>query len=244
PDEPVLEGEGTAPYTYTTDEGIAFFQARVAKDPRDYISLRYLGELYERKARESDDSEAFAQAEAALRKSLALSPRYARARASLAAVLCARHRFAEAREIVAKLAAEEPKDIDALAILGDAQFELGRYDEAEATYKRLHELAQIPEAVCRLANIAELKGQAEQATRLMGQAAEMARKAGGPKAAAWYQSRLGDYAFDAGKLDEAAALYETVPKGVDPYHDATYGLARIRAAQGRTDEAIELYKRA
>ena len=47
PTDPPDEGEGTLAYTYTTEEAIAFFQARVEKNPRDYISFRYLGDVHQ-----------------------------------------------------------------------------------------------------------------------------------------------------------------------------------------------------
>lgn len=231
-------------FIFTTDEAIQFFQARVKRDPKDYISYRYLGEMYERKARESGDHAGFAPAEVALRKSLELFPTYTRAQSSLAAVLCARHKFAEGLAIASKLVDANPKDIDAIATKGDALFELGRYAEAEAAFQKLHQLAQIPEALARLASIAEAKGKVDEAESLMTKALEMARKSGGDKAAAWYLWRLGDLAFDTGRLEDAAKRYSAVPEGVDPFHDATAGLARVRAAQGKTDEAIELYKKA
>jgi tetratricopeptide (TPR) repeat protein len=245
PDEPPPEDGGPiANYQYTTDEAIALFRARIKRNPEDFHSYRYLGELLERQARESGDHAAFAPAEEALRKALALNPSYPRARASLAAVLCARHKFAEALEIARPLARERPNDIDALATLGDALLELGRYEEAEGVYEKLAALAPIPEVFARRANLLDLTGRQDAAESLLRRAVEAAEKQGGAKAAAWYRWRLGELAFERGKLDEAAALYASVPDGVDAQHDATAGLARVRAAQGRIDEAIELYQKA
>jgi tetratricopeptide (TPR) repeat protein len=244
PDEPPPADGGPRAYLYTTAEAIRFFQDRVKANPRDFHSLRYLGELHERKARESGDLAEYGRAEAALRRALELFPNYPRARASLAAVLCSRHKFAEGLAIARDLVREQPKDVDALSTLGDALQELGRYAEAEEIYQKLYRLAPVPEVLARLANLAELKGRTEEAQAQVRRASEQARGAGGPKAAAWYQARLGDMAFEAGQIEEAAALYQAVPPGVDAYHDATAGLARVRAAQGRLDEAVALYKKA
>lgn len=214
------------------------------QNPEDAISYRYLGEMYERKAREGGDHAGFAPAEAALRKSLALSPGSPRARASLAAVLCARHKFAEALEIAEPRARERPEDIDVLSTLGDARLELGRYAAAEATYGALAELAAVPEVMARRANLLELTGRTDEVRGLLRRAMAEAERGGGAKAGAWYRWRLGELEFDSGRLDEAAACFEAVPEGVDARHDATAGLARVRAAQGRTDDAIELYRKA
>ncbi len=244
PSEPPPTDGGPIAFQYSTDEGIHVFAERVRAVPNDFHSLRYLGELHERKARETGDLAEYARAETALRKALELLPNYPRAQASLAAVLCSRHKFAEGLAIARRLIAESPNDLDALSTLGDALLELGQYDEAEAITQKLYRLAPIPEVLARLANLSELRGKTDEARAQMRRASEQARVSGGPKADAWYQGRLGDMAFALGRLDEALSLYHSVPEGVDAYHDATAGQARIRAAQGRTGEAIELYQKA
>jgi tetratricopeptide (TPR) repeat protein len=244
PDEPPPEDGGPAAFHHSTDEAIEIFRDRASKNPNDYLSFRYLGELYERKARETGSDTFFSDAESALRRSLALFETDPRARASLAAVLCARHRFAESLEISSKLVAERPKDLDALATKGDALLELGRYGEAAKAYETLHALAPLPPILARLANLAEFQGRTGDAIRLIGQAALAEQSNYGPKGAAWYHARAGDIAFEAGKLDLAESSYQAVPEGVDAFHDATAGLARIRAAQGRNDEAIALFQKA
>lgn len=240
------EGEGDAPiaFRYSTDEAIAFFEARVRRDAADFSSLRYLGELYERKAGESTDHAAwYAKAETALREAVRLQPDFPRAEASLAFVLCARHQFAEALKIARSLLERVPGDPDALATSGDALLELGRYEEAAATYEALQEAAQSAPIWARLANLDEFNGRLDEAVAWMTRALERARS-GGEKGGAWYASRLGDLQFAAGRLDEADSLYRSVPADVDTHHDVTFSLARLRLAQGRPDEALKLAEEA
>jgi len=244
PDEPAQADPGPNAFVHSTDEVIALFEARVLRNPRDFLSYRYLGEALERKARDEDDLESYAKAEAAFRKAIELLPNYARAQAGLAAVLCSRHKFAEGLEIAKSLVAREPKNIDALATIGDAQLELGQYDEAEATFATLYKLAPIPEVLARQASLAENRGQVDRALELLRKAADEAGKTGTAKDSAWYRVRLADIAFQVGKLAEAEALYADVLKHVPEQHDATYGLGIVRAAQGRTDEALSLMERA
>ena len=124
-------------YVYTRDEVIALFERRVEANPRDFTSWAILGDLYERKARETDDLECFAQAVEALRKALELFPSYTKAKVLLAVVLCDRHKFAEALKVVQPVYKANPKNMDALATVADAQLELGRYDEAELSLREL-----------------------------------------------------------------------------------------------------------
>lgn len=240
-DDPLEEDGGPIAFQYSTDEAIEFFEARRALDPRDAMSLRYLGELYERKAGEAVDHAVwYAKAEEALREAVRILPDFPRAEASLAFVLCSRHKFAEALTIAESLLERQRGDVDALATSGDALMELGRYDEARAAYSRLYEAVQSAPVMARLANQAETHGQLDQAVEWMTKALARAREAGRPGGDAWYVLRLADLQAAAGRLDEADSLYRSVPPGVDAHHDATYGLARLRLAQGRDDEALAL----
>jgi tetratricopeptide (TPR) repeat protein len=244
PDLPPPADGGPLAFTHTTDEAIRFFQARVDRNPRDYVSCRILGEFFEKKAEESGNLESYAKAEAALRRSLAIAPKYDRAKASLAAVLCSRHQFAEGLNLAGDVLAKEPGNIDALATLGDALLETGRYAEAEKAYNELRKKGDAPAILSRVASLVELKGDPDEALRIMGEAEAKAQKATGDKGSAWFKARLGDIAFVAGRVDEAESHYRSVPPKTDPYHDATAALGRLRAGQGRLVEAIALYEKA
>src|SRR5918995_6109825 len=53
-----------------TDRGIRQFETRVREDPRDFISLTVLGQLYARKGREKGDLDSFRRAEEAANSAL------------------------------------------------------------------------------------------------------------------------------------------------------------------------------
>lgn len=232
-------------FIYTTDEAIDRFRERLEKYPNDDVTYQRLGEMYERKAAETGDLSCYEKAEAALRKSLTLAPDNHRAQVSLAAVLCTRHKFAEGLELARKALKKKPRDIDALATAGDALQETGRYEEAEAAFRDLHRISKLPPVLSRLAGLAEFRGDPDEALRLMKQAAEDIVKSGGTaKDAGWYRARMGDIALTAGRVDEAESHYTSVLPGIDAYHDATAGLGRIRAMQGKDGEAIALYEKA
>ena len=244
PSEPADPGFDIKNFVANTDQAIQLFEARVKANPNDGASYQYLGEIYERKAKESGGLVLYRKAEVALRRSLELLPGDRRAEATLAAVLCSRHQFSEALAIANKQRRENPSDIDALTTQCDALLELGRYPEAEAALDQLHRLAPVPQVLARLANLAEMRGDVAGALALMHKALDDVRKKGTPKQAAWFQARLGDMLFDAGKLDEAEALYKAVPEGVDARHDATFGLGKVLAARGKNAEAVEQFRKA
>ena len=168
-----------ADYTYTPAEAIELFELRVKAYPSDHTSFATLGDLYESKGRETDDLAWFARAEMALRRALELFPEYARAKVSLAVVLCDRHKFGEALEVAQAVLKANPRNIDALATVGDAQLELGRYTEAEQSLRALvQRLPDSAPALARLAHLEELKGRTDDALELDRRAMELLRKAG------------------------------------------------------------------
>jgi tetratricopeptide (TPR) repeat protein len=139
---------------------------------------------------------------------------------------------------------ENPSHLTALATRGDAELELGRYPEAEATYRKLLGASPEPSTLARMARLAELKGQTDEALRLLRQAVDAQRSADDPQGTSWYQVRLGEIFFDSGRLDDAEAAYRAVLKEFPEHHDATAGLGKVCAARGRHDEAITLLTKA
>jgi tetratricopeptide (TPR) repeat protein len=246
PEVPEENPTNPADFVYTTDEAIELFELRVKARPTDFTSFATLGDLYERKGRETDDLACFARAEEALRAALALFPKYTRAKVALAVVLCDRHKFAEALEIAQAIYQVNPKNYDALVTLGDAQLELGRYADAETSIRELaRRLPTAPPVLARLAHLEEMKGHPEDALQTVRRTTELLKKGGAaPDALAWYQFREADILFNLGRLDESGKVAEEILKSVPAHHDATASLARVRAAQGRTTEAIALYEKA
>ncbi len=224
---------------------IQFFQDRIKQNPKDVISYTILGELFIRQARETGDVAAYQRAEAALENALEMLPGYSAAGASLAAAAYAQHNFSQALQLAEQVYETNPKMTQALATVGDAHLALGNYPDGEATYQELVQNNPTPPVRARLAHLAELKGNTDEALDLMQRAASEALNAGGSReGVAWYLLRLGDLYFNTGHLDEAGKHYEAALKVFDNYYVALAGLGKVRAAQGDYQAAIDLYRRA
>jgi tetratricopeptide (TPR) repeat protein len=238
------------PYRFnlTTDQSIEFFRRRTDADPQDYLSLAHLAGAYIRKARADGDHSAYESAEAALRRVVKIAPHHRAARVGLAVVACARHRFAEGLRLAEELYRDSPDDLESLAVIGDARLELGEYDGAEQAYRELERRAPKPTApaiLARLARMTELRGDPDEAVRLLKLAADKQQQAHDFKTAgAWYAMRLGEVHFSQGRLDEAVRQLESALQDHPNYPAALGLLAKVRAAQGRVDDAEELYRRA
>jgi tetratricopeptide (TPR) repeat protein len=247
PPIPVREDtEPYRPYKYvlTTEQLIRYYQERAARDPQDSVTPSLLAQTYRRQARETGDFTCYDKADAAAAASLKLHPNYLPARLTRAAVLSARHQFAEALR-QAQALYKESGQAEVLYVVGDAQLELGQYAEAERTHRELHDKDVTLPVESRLARLDELKGHTDEALRLMAVAAEEETDVNGNRRSdSWYELRLGEMHWNAGHLEEAARHYEAALALNPDYPMALLFLARVRAAQGRDEEAIRLYGKA
>ncbi|HEX3275080.1 MAG TPA: tetratricopeptide repeat protein [Gemmatimonadales bacterium] len=189
------------------DLDIAFYRARVARDPGSARDFTQLAGLYLQRARETADNEDLTRAETNARRSLALRrARNDEAVGVLATSLMGQHRFAEAHGEALDLLASDSTSIAARGLVAESAMELGRYREADSLFGMLllyqTDLGTAP----RLARWAELRGQTDEARRLLRQGLAVAERRHGLPAEqmAWFHLRLGDLALRTGHLDEAA----------------------------------------
>ncbi|HLF73216.1 MAG TPA: tetratricopeptide repeat protein [Anaerolineales bacterium] len=244
PDPGAIDGSGLANVPPVAD-AIRSVQNRIRQNPRDAVSYTLLGDLYLRQARESGDISAYQRAETALSKAVDLLPGYAPAGSLLASVHYARHDFTQALELAGQVHASNPRNLSARTIMADAYLSLGEYEQAEVIYRELGEANASPPVLARLAHLADLKGNPDQALVLMERAAGEALHSGGTKEnTAWYLLRLGDLHFSRGETRASGAYYEASLRVFENYHLALAGLGRVSAAQGKYDEAIAYYRRA
>jgi tetratricopeptide (TPR) repeat protein len=240
-----LESPPSAPGMDSTDQLIKFWRGRFERDPRDYISLTFLGEAFIRKGRETGDVSQYESAETALNKALAINPNYDGANAYLSAVRFVKHDFRGALNLANRLHADNPSALQPLATIGDAQLELGNYPDAETAYQQFLDRNPSPAVYSRVARLAWLKGDPDKAIQWMKQAVdETAELELSGENAAWYQFQLGELYFNTGHPEEAATLYNAALDSFHNYYLALAALGKVRAAQGRYAEAIGYYQRA
>ena len=227
----------------SNSEQIAFWQQKVQRDDRDYISLTYLGQAYWQRGRETGDAAAYGRAQAALEQALTINPSYELTLATLSATLISQHNFQGALETAQRVYEFDPGALQALATIGDASLELGLYDEATAAYESL--LAQAPGAAVysRAARLAWLKGDIAAAIDWMKQAVDDAVENGlTGERLAWYQFQLGELYFNSGDVARAAAQYAAAKQTLPDYYLVLAGEGKIAAAQGDFEQAIALYE--
>lgn len=218
---------------------IASLQDRLRAVPEDWRGFAQLGLAYVQEARITADPGYYPKAEGVLRRSLELNGRdNFEALVGMGALALARHDFAAALDWGNRGRAENPYNGDVYGVIGDAQLELGRYEDAFATFQAMVDTRPDLASYARVSYARELRGDVRGAVAAMEAALDAA---GAPEDAAWARYQLGELYFNIGRLDRAKANYragvEFAPDFVPPHA----GLAKVAWAMGDVERAIRGY---
>jgi tetratricopeptide (TPR) repeat protein len=244
PGQPAAQGESVAATVPArqVDElaaEIDRYQARLKEVPGDYVTWASLGVAYLSQGRVSADPSYYPKAEGALKRSLALrSTDNTTAMAGLGALANSRHDFAGARGWAMRAIKIDPYDVYAYTVLTDAQTQLGNAVAATNAAQRALDLRPGLAAETRASYDLELHGRMAEAEQLMRDALDDATD---PADIAFCRYQLGELAWQAGRLADAASEY-TAGLSADPsYLPLLEGQAKLAAARGETDAAIAGY---
>jgi tetratricopeptide (TPR) repeat protein len=194
------------------DLDIQFYEARARRDPTGAMDLARVAQLYLVRSRESGNYDDVLAAEHAARRSLRNRiSRNAMAAQVLASSLLSEHRFAEALGVSRSLESLDPDRLSYRAMSGEIAVELGRYDEARATFDSLRRDAGNLSVAPRLARWEEIEGHPERAQALLRHsiAAAQLRPDLPAEQRAWFWMRLGDLDLRMGQADSAGQAYAT-----------------------------------
>ena len=234
-------GRGVA----SVDERVAFWETRVAASATDYSSTIALVDAYLDRVRAIGDLSDLGRAETALVRAQALAPTGdVRLLLRQGQVAFTHHDFTAARAAADAALQRDPGNETAVALLGDAAIELGDEAAAIEAYRQLAPLAATPQVLSRLARYDLLVGDVEAAETKMREAIEAAIGDGFADQVAFHRYQLAELLRGENRIEEAAAAHETILRDMPDHVPALGGLGRMREAQGRRAEAIELLERA
>jgi tetratricopeptide (TPR) repeat protein len=228
-----------------TDSQISYYQQMLKRDPRNAKAFYGLGDALIRKARETGDPDYFNRAEEALKKSLEIAPKNAGAMRHLAYVFYSRHEFEAAANHAQKAVEMDASDGDSYGILGDALLGVGKYDAARDAYRKMMQLEDSLYSRSRLAGSKSIHGDSTGSAADLEKAIAAGQATKQPaESIAWAQWQLGTDYLTLGNLAKAEAYYRQSLQSYPNYYRAQAGMAQVRGAQKRYDEAIDHYQKA
>lgn len=246
PPSPAALGRAAAPALTrpVVDDGsleqlIGDLQARLRAVPDDWESYASLGLAYVQQARVTADPSYYPQAEAALDRSLSLhTTDNVNALIGMGTLALGRHEF-DAALAWGERARDANATVPAVyGVLGDALLEMGRYPEAFEALQQMVDLRPDLSSYSRASYARELQGDVGGALAIMRRAFEAA----GTRAdTAWTLHQLGELYFNSGRLDLAEQQYRRAISADETFVPAKAGLAKVSAARGRMDAAIDSY---
>jgi tetratricopeptide (TPR) repeat protein len=219
------------------DAQIRIWGPKAAADARDDISAGNLAVLYLGRGRLTGDAADYERALSAADRAVAAYPTSTGTRALKATVLQATHDFTGALSLAEAILVEEPRNVDALAVAGDARLELGRLDQAAATYDQIAAILPGPALDAREARLAWLTGDADKALRLATKARDGADLSTSSDPS-FYEAQLGEMARLTGHVDIARAAFDAALTIRPSNQLALLGKARLDAFAGDDPAAM------
>ncbi|MBI5565131.1 MAG: tetratricopeptide repeat protein [Chloroflexi bacterium] len=224
----------------TTPSAIAQLQDRLRGNPDDVQAYAQLGLLLLQRVRETGDASLYAAAQQAFDAALRRAPDQLDAILGIGSMALARHQFYEALEWGEVARSINPYRAQVYGVIGDAQIELGLYDQAATTFQKMIDTRPDIASYSRVSYLRELHGDMAGAIEAMQRAVAAGYPSG--EGTLWAQVQLGNLYFNRGDLAQAEATYQRALSVRSDYVYAQAGIARVRAAQGNFDEAIRTYQ--
>ncbi len=210
--------------------------------PRDPDHWAALGDVLAGLAREGGAPRDQSSAVWAYRQALSFDPRCAAAMAGMAWVSGQSHQFELSLDWARGALEVDPESDFAWGVRGDAELEMGEYEAAGKSYRKMADLRPGLGSYARMAKFLHLNGASSRATLLMLKAIEAG--SGLPSDIAWCRSELGLMYWRQGAYLPAAQVLTVGLKQRPQSRQLLAALGRVKASLGQHEEAVGLYRRA
>jgi tetratricopeptide (TPR) repeat protein len=223
-------------------QGIRAAQTSIAKTPDKFQPYNDLAAALTLRARESSDLTYCQQAQNAVDESLRLAPNNPEAQRAQVQVLLCKQEYAEALDKARVLNRRSPDDVPTWGYIANAATALGDYDEAEKAAQWMLDLrpGNVPGLLCGAA-LRKVYGDIDGALEFLSQAYQETPPFE-TEEVAWILTHMADLQLIAGKPDLAEKLLRQALTVFPGYYLALEDSGRVRAAQHRYAEAVNLLK--
>jgi tetratricopeptide (TPR) repeat protein len=224
-------------------QSVEFYRDAIRRKPEVTKNYVELAQIYIQEARVTAlHHEYFPKAERLLDKALKIDPNDFNAIITKASMMATLHQFEQAKQLAQKAIFLNPYNAFSYGVLCDAHVELGEYDEAVNACDKMLSIRPDLRSYARASYLREIHGDnagARQAMQMAGESGVM-----GQENRAWAFYNLGKLFLNEGKLDTAEYIFNGILQERSDYAFAISGLAQVKCAQNKYDEAVALLKNA
>jgi tetratricopeptide (TPR) repeat protein len=225
-----------------SDKDISRLQQQIRSGRNVELCLEQLGWAFVAKARESFDPGFYKLAEECARCIEKRNPQSQEAMLLRTHVLQNLHRFKESEALARRLVQDRGLSFD-YGLLGDALMEQGKLNDAVEAYQRMMNLKPDLHAYARTAHMRWLKGDLGGAIEAM-QLAVGAASPQDAESAAWVNTRLAFYQFQAGQFQEAEQRCAFAFSFQNNYPPALLLQGKMLLARNRFRDAVDALQNA
>ena len=225
-----------------TDKEISRLQQQIRSGRNVQLWLEQLGWAFVAKARESFDAGFYKLAEQCARCIEKRNPQSQEAMLLRGHVLQNLHRFKESEMLARRLVEQRGLSFD-YGLLGDALMEQGKLNDAAEAYQQMMNLKPDLQGYARAAHMRWLKGDLAGAIEAMQLAVSAASPSDG-ESAAWVNTRLAFYEFQAGRFQESEQRSASALSFQNNYPPALLLKGKMLLAQNRFGEAVNALQNA
>ena len=242
-----IPGFGASPETALpsspAERRIERAQTFLQQQPERYQAFNDLALALMARAREIGDASYYQQAEQAIRNSLRIEPGNFEGKKAHVALLLGERKYREALEEATVINHGTPDDVLVWGYMADADAALGDYDAAEKAAQWMMDLrpGNTPAYLCGAA-LREDWGDTDGSIDWLGKALQETPPLE-TEEEAWILTRMAALNRAIGKSEAADSLLQQALKVFPDYYLSLEELARVRMAQQRYSEAVELIER-
>ncbi len=232
------------PFTATSvmDRTIATLEEQFQKTPEKFAVSVALANAYMQKIRETADSSLYQKIEQIIEHATRIDPENPELPSLKAQVALGRHQFNMALTLGQEALKRNPNNPLYYGIIGDAEIELGHYEQAVATLQTMIDRKPDYSSFSRIAYARELYGDVEGAIEAM-QSAVQAGSAY-PEHLAWGYTEIGKLYWNSNRPTQALAEFEKAVATVPNYTPALRWLGHMALSNGNTSQAQEYFQKA